>query len=77
MKLHRFSSEIEKTMLDAVNVLCVMSKKTIIVSEFVQEVMKRDELRSNRKSQHVTNHRVKAISVDRRVVDRYIKRSLH
>ncbi len=62
-------------MLDAVNVLCVMSKETTVVSEFVQEVMKRGGLRPDRKPRHVTDHRVKAISVDRRVVDRYIKRS--
>ncbi len=75
VKLHGLFPKIRKTMLDAINVLCVMSKKTTIVGESVQETVKRGELRLSRKPSHVANHRMKAISVDRRVVNRYIKRN--
>ncbi len=62
-------------MLDAVNILRVMSKETTVAGESVQEMMKRGGLRQDRKPRHVADHRMKAISVDRRVVNRYIKRS--
>lgn len=62
-------------MLDAVNVLRIMSKKTIVASEFVQEMMKSRELRLFRTFRYIANHRMKTNSVDRRVVHRYVKRS--
>jgi len=63
-------------MLDTINVLYIISKKTIVVSKFIQKVIKRNKFCSNKKFWYIINYRVKAISINRQVVNKYIKRSL-